>query len=220
MADSLRLDETLRTIQDAAREFDAGQHAAASAIASGLIAIVHSTPEAPSLLSQHNATYTRVASSVGKSPHPQDAYAPLTEILIDLVVHQPQVVMVAEGAASPGGGMRFQPYLDRLRNLRQVQAPDWWRSESVFVMDHSRLTRRDVVLWVAAGASGADFDARFARLNEALMRRRAAQTGTPLYYGHDFSLAARGPCFAALRQMAHEILNSPELLALAGRGKK
>jgi hypothetical protein len=220
MDDSKRLDETIRSIEDAAQAFDAGELAAAKRIAASLVAIFQASGSEPPLLTRLNATYARVASSVGKPPHPQDAYTPLTEVLIDLSAREEHIVSAAAGPLDNMAFPRFLPYRHRLRVYRQVQAPDWWKAEPVFLVDHSKITRKEVALWATGQEDGARFDERFGRLHTMILRRNirggaAASVSLP-----DMKMPTHIACLPALRQMAHEVLKSPEILKLAGRGGK
>jgi hypothetical protein len=81
----------------------------------------------------------------------------------------------------------YRPMLSRKKLTRQVQAPDWWGNEPVIIRNGKKVTRKVIVL----ASSGADGDTKSSKVDDAHL--------------------------AALRQMAHEVLKSPELLKLARR---
>ncbi len=211
MSDREELDGRLKEIEAAGKAYDSGDLASGTTIARALRAIFHQdsgTSPAP-LLSRLSGTYTKLASSVDKSPYPAGLYSPMIHIELNLVAVSQHVVSSSGNA----GGIEpptFKPKLGRADKFRQVQAPDWWKNEPVFVVDHSKATRRDVVLWSSnpeGTPAAADASPLFPLLVKAKFTglRGHSQGGfqqvVPLVEAHA----------AALRQMAHEILNSPEL---------
>ncbi len=211
------LAERLREIEAAARGFDARDEKAAATIAGALLAIFQPADASPSLLSRLGATYVKVGSCVPKPPFPQDRFVPLTDVVVDL----------GSGAHSATTGQaagypppRFQPRLGSPRGFRSVQAPDWWRNEPVMLVGHSRVTRRDAVSLLTLAATGSDDNPARSHLAELLVNAgwigvRISPFGetvqdVPVY------AAAR----AVVRQIAHEVLNSPELKKLAGQAAR
>jgi hypothetical protein len=190
-----QLAEQLNSMEASAREYDAGNPDEAIRIARGLAAIFHLTPESQSLLASLQARLTRVLTSVEKPPYPHDWYSPLAE-----AQGQFQFPEIHAGASRTSqaitvvGSQRFQPLLDRKKLSRQVQAPEWWGNEPVIILRGKKTTRKDIVL----RASGRDGG----RLSDK-------DPGTA-----ETEVGAGGA--AALRQMAYEVLRSPELLKLAG----
>jgi hypothetical protein len=198
----------LQAIEAAAAAYDGGEVAAAQTIAESLTAVFGASPP---LLSHLGATYVKLVSSVPKPPYPQGKFAPLTDVSIDLSQSSGAMTGQAAGFPSPN----FRPRLGSTRDARTVQAPDWWRAEPVFLVGHSKATRRDV----ARAASGAT-DGGAAHLAELLAR--AGWTGAKLSaFGESARVVpVRAAAAAAVRQVAHEVLHSPELLKLAGRATK
>jgi hypothetical protein len=220
MDDSSQLDDRLRSIEEASKAYDAGEEAAAKQIASSLVEVFSARGSETALLTRLNATYARVASSVGKAPHPQDVYTPLTEVLIDLGMREQHIVSAAQGPLDNVAFPRFQPYRDRLRVFRQVQAPDWWKTEPVFVIDHSKVTRREIAHWAIGDEPAGRFEDRFGQLFTMILRRNAQKVGaTPVDFSN-IKMPASIACLPALRQIAHELSKSAELLKLAGRPVK
>ncbi len=115
-----------------------GGLSAAPTIAERLEAIFGASP---TLLSHLGGTYVKLVSSVRKPPYPPGKYAPLTEVTIDLGQSTGATTGQAAGFPAPG----FRARLGSTRDDATVQTPDWWRSEPVFHVDHSKVTRRDVV---------------------------------------------------------------------------
>jgi hypothetical protein len=164
-----------------------------------LKAIFQITPESPSLLAQLQARLTRLLTSVDKPPYPQDWYSPLAQM--EGTFHYPEIHAGASArnqAISVVGSPRFRPSLDRKKLTRQVQAPEWWGNEPVIIVRGKKITRKDIVLATSSGTAGTEAPPPREK-NPALADLRVA--------------AAQ---FPALRQIAFEVLNSPELLKLAG----
>jgi hypothetical protein len=89
--------------------------------------------------------------------------------------------------------------LERKKLTRQVQAPDWWGNEPVMIVQRKKVTRKAVVLGASHADSGSD--------GPGTMLAESAGPAPNVDEAHK----------AALRQMAYEVLKSPELLKLAGR---
>ena len=217
MSDRDELDRRLNEIETACKAYDGGDLSAGKKIAQSLRAIFHQevgSTTAP-LLSRLSGTYTKLASSVVKPPYPQGLYSPLMNFELELGAVSQHVVSSSgnAGGVEPPG---IKPRLGRADKFRQVQAPDWWKSEPVFLIDHSKATRRDCVIWGSgAGPDGATESMVSAPLFPLLLKakltglRGSAQGGfhqiVPIHEAHG----------AAARQIAHEVLNSPELKKLA-----
>ncbi len=213
MSDRDELDGCLKEIETACKAYDAGDLSAGKKIARSLRAIFHQEvgSTAAPLISRQCGTYTKLASSVVKSPYPQGLYSPLMNFEIELAAVSQHVVSSSGNA----GGVEppsIKPRLGRADKFRQVQAPDWWKSEPVFLIDHSKVTRRDCVIWGSgAGPDGEPPSMVSAPLFPLLIKakltglRGMAQGGfhqiVPIHEAHA----------AAARQIAHEVLHSPEL---------
>ena len=218
MVDPRQLDEQLSLIEAAGRDFDAGNREAAIRIANGLKAIFHQTGSTSSLLSRLRATFIRLASSVRKPPHPQDWFSPLIEVQVRINVSEELFVNVGASPVEIVEPGIFVPWLDRTSVTRLVQAPDWWRSEPIFILNHSRVTRRDVVLWAADKEEGetpaaADRPSRPIPLLQPI----GTKVEATLAPGRKIAVDLKEAHFGALRQMAHEIARSPELKSAVRR---
>ncbi|MGE3821245.1 MAG: hypothetical protein AB7I30_17665 [Isosphaeraceae bacterium] len=213
------LDERLREIEAACEDYDAGAIASAARVAVGLKAIFHPEGTAPSLLSRLGGTYARLASTVPKSPHPDRLYVPLVRVTLEM---KNQFGVVFEATTGPTGlasAPVSHPVLGKVATFRQVQAPDWWKNEPVFLIDHSRLTRRDLALWGSRPEGPTDPAEKLPRALEELRSGLPVSLKFAGAYGIEVEAPLRDAAFAALRQTAHELLGSPEFVKLAGRGK-
>ena len=210
MSDRDELDGRLKEIETACKEFDSGDLAAGSRIALALRSIFHQdvgSNQAP-LISRLAGTYTKLASSVVKPPYPAGLYSPLFDIEIDLGAMSQHVV----SSSGNSGGIeppKLRPRLGRADKFRQVQAPDWWKSEPVFLIDHSKVTRRDVMV----GSSGPD--AASSPFVPLLIKGRITGLRGLSQGGFQQVVPLAEATAAASRQIAHEVLNSPELKKLA-----
>lgn len=202
-----QLDEHLRAIEAACREFDAGDPAGAARIAGEVVAVFQPAGAAPALLSRVGGTYARLASGVPKAPHPQHLFLPLVHVSQQMGPHGGYVVQASTGPAGLTEPPRCRAPLGRVASFRQVQAPDWWKTEPVMVIDHSKITRKDLALGAVAGEA------------EPIREGRLLKIHIPMNYGVTLEVPWHDARCAALRQIAHELLGSPELLKLAGRGR-
>jgi hypothetical protein len=191
-----QLDKQLRYIETSAREYDAGNKDEAIRIATSLRVIFHHTGETTSLLAHLRARFTRLLSSVGQPPYPQDWYSPMADI--EGKFHFP-AIQVAAQPVTVIEPPRYRPMLERKKLTRQVQAPDWWGNEPVIILQGKKVTRKVIVLGASNKDGGVHVD-----------RGTPADSGGPEFKANNAHVAA-------VRQMAYEVLKSPELLRLAGR---
>jgi hypothetical protein len=85
----------------------------------------------------------------------------------------------------------------------------------VFLVDHSKATRRDIVLWASTRERP-----EAAPLTDLLVKAKLTGLRGTASGGFHTVVPATAAHSAAVRQIAHEVLNSPELLKLAGRTLK
>jgi hypothetical protein len=220
MDDHSQLDEELRTLAALAGAYDAGDPGAAVPIAEALRRVFQSSPAAatPPLLARLGATYTRVASSVPKPPYPDDRFMPLVSVRVDLTAADGRVIQASTDLSTIMGSPRFSPVLGAVREFRQVQAPDWWRSEPVFVLGRSRVTRRDLALWAVSRGGGVPDGERLPQVYEQLRRGRPVYLKLTLSSGAPLDVPLDDAHPAALRQVAYEVSRSAALRNLAARG--
>lgn len=212
---SQALDEQLRAIEAARDDYDGGDALAASRIATALKAIFHPGGAAPPLLGQVGGTYARLASSIPKAPHADKLFVPMVRITLDMKTQFGVVFEATTGPTGLSNPPKAFPVLGKASAFRQVQAPDWWKAEPAFIIDHSKLTRRDLALWGANPSSpGPD---KLPRLLEELRTGRPVGVKFAGNYGVEIEASLRDAALAALRQVAHELLGSPEFVKLAGR---
>lgn len=203
-----QLDGQLRAVEAACRALDGGDGAAASRIAEALAAVFQPAGTAPSLLSRAGGTYARLASGIPKPPHPQELFLPLVMVTVPLGAGGGYVLQASTGPAGLADTPRCQAPLGRVAAFRQVQAPDWWKTEPAAVVEHLRITRKDLALGALAGESEPTRDGRPLKIRVALN------------YGVTLEVPWPEARRASLRQIAHELLGSPELTRLAGRGRR
>jgi hypothetical protein len=96
-----------------------------------------------------------------------------------------------------------------------VQAPDWWKSEPVFLIDHSKVTRRDVV---QAAVDSSETASR--HLRDLLHKGHWCGCSVSPFGEYAWILPVREAAAAVVRQVVHEVLHSPDLLKLAGTAVK
>ena len=107
------------------------------------------------------------------------------------------------------------PKLHRASVRWELPAEEWWKQEA-HITSTSRLTRRDIVLGAADQDGGAHIDSRLNPQYASLMSEGAVAT---VRYSRDGEVfAVFNPSEANLvciRQMAYELLNSPDFLRLS-----
>lgn len=113
---------------------------------------------------------------------------------------------------------RFRPFLDNSPRSEEVAVSDWWTSETILrSLDDKRLsvTRRELVLDAANTDGGAHVDVARSAKYEMLIRGLGLSIGVRWRSGVRTTVLFRNAHLAALRQIGHEIITSPELNRLA-----
>ncbi len=114
-----------------------------------------------------------------------------------------------------GGRSQFVPNLDKTPIAQPVNADHWW-NQIVYVLDSStRLSRRDIVLAAANKDGGAHVDANLTPDYQRLASDGAIGSYVLKVEGNEQRRPVTDVHLVCIRQMAHEILASPELRALA-----
>jgi hypothetical protein len=214
-----QLDKQLRYIETSAREYDAGDKDEAIRIATSLRVIFHQTPSSTSLLTHLQARYTRILSSADGPPY-KLFYLPMGQIQGSF--HVPEHTSKNCSHYEPiraVGVPSFIPWLDKRILKRQVQSPDWWAKEPAIILHGKKAHRKDVVLWASNKDGGAHVDehlpADYLHLSDCL-RVHICFPGAET---DGIEMKPADVHFALLRQIAHEVLKSTEILKLAGRSK-
>jgi hypothetical protein len=99
----------------------------------------------------------------------------------------------------------------------QTMVFDWWESEAICQVEHVKVRRRDLVLHAANAAGEAHVEETFPPQNRWLLEGNGWRTMIRPVQGPEREILLYHALPAALRQIAHEVLNSPELRSLAGR---
>jgi hypothetical protein len=181
------LKKQIRFLERSAAAFDQGETDEAIRIAVCLRILFHDTNSQKSLLTRLDGWGIRLNSTASDI----DEHAQWTDQLSGL---------------GPDGVI---PRLDAFFPQTVHLAKDWWETQIVYVSPAiGRLTRRRVALTAADKDGGAHVDSHLTADYEALT--------TFWTHGHDGEGWLVEPThLTGLRQMAYEILHSPELLALA-----
>jgi hypothetical protein len=203
-----QLARQLLFMENSCREYDAGHREEAIRLATCVRIIFHDTTRSTSLLRHLNATNISVLStSVTGAPHSAS----------------PHALVRCHGTAGRDD-WRSVPLLDTAPSKKSIPHEDWWDKEVVFYGGPTRVTRRKLVLSAANKDGGAHVDAALDAEYEEVIRglgmsitwqRVDEETGQPV--GDPWVTELHDTHFAGLRQIAYEVLNSPDLLRLAGR---
>jgi hypothetical protein len=114
--------------------------------------------------------------------------------------------------------MTCSPNLNTLSGVhRQVPFSYWWDTEMVFFVEGRKFKRRQLVLDAANKDGGAHVDDSLAPDYKCLLEGEYFTLGVKPPSGTEAKYPTRFAHVAALRQIAHEVLNSPDLMRLVGR---
>ncbi|WP_146105503.1 hypothetical protein [Psychrosphaera saromensis] len=129
----------------------------------------------------------------------------------------PQAVMfhgMGQRTISSDGSSSYYPSLDEGPEKRYVPVSKWW-DQVVFVLNpKTKLTRKSIVLAAANKDGGAHVDNKLSPDYAGLAKEGAVGTLVYKVNGKESKTDIQDAHLVALRQMAHELLNSPELLAI------
>jgi hypothetical protein len=199
-----QLQRQLAFLERSSDAYDRGLQDEAIRIAVTIRVLVHRTPRSTSLLNHLGATNIHLLSTCRDIRPMLDGSDPF---------YAGTRMRLFNGMALMGGG--YGPKLGGGSTQQPLVVDQWW-GQIVYVLEHdTRLSRKDIVLAAANKDGGAHVDANLTPEYERLITPGSLGTlvieksgGTeehPITEGH----------FLALRQMAYELLNSPELSALA-----
>jgi hypothetical protein len=199
-----QLAKQIRFLETSCREYDAGNLEEGIRIAVALRVIFHHTAKSTSLLVHMGASYVKVLSTAGRrvSDHPRVFWPPLVQIVYNVRNNTLQ--------CNPTFNIRSSAH-------RFIPAAAWWNGEMVFFGCGKKFKRSSLVLHAANKDGGAHVDGTIPPDYEWLINGADVAFGYTTADGRDFINKLPNPHLAYLRQMAHEILSSPELLKLAGR---
>jgi hypothetical protein len=199
-----QLEKQLGFLETSSREYDAGNLDEAIRIATALWVMFHYTTKSMSLLVHLGATSISMLSTAGKRVRndPRGYWPALVHIDIDVA----QKTVMARPT-----------FNDRPSAHRMIPFSAWWDGEAIYAAAGHRIKRKALVLNAANKDGGAHVDndippdygffldgTSFSLTVESV---EGSKTESYLVNAH----------LACLRQIAHEILNSPDLLKLAGR---
>jgi len=185
-------------IRVSAAQYDAGNTDEGIRIATSLRVILHDTASSKSLLTHLGAKDVRLRGTGGQSPAHSDFFFGLTNIVFDLETMQAQMV----------------PKFDNDPFRETLLFDDWWTKQLVYLRGSMKVFRKDAVLYAANKDGGAHVDAELPKeyrdLLDGMGFSAQQKRDGRIIRAAKLNLANVAP----LRQMAFEVLNSPELLAL------
>lgn len=194
-----KLTEQLTFLWTSCASYDAGNKREAVRIATCIRVMLHDTRSSVSLLTHLGAKNIRLSSSVEGEPPPNAVF----------------MIRMVRQTTGEGGATVYGPQLDT-KYLLPMSVSDWW-SQIVYVLGKVQSTRKSLVLGAADKDGGAHVDAALSTDYETLAT--TGQRGWWHYSPNDDPNSTEPVTdvhLVYLRQMGFEIMNSPELLALAG----
>ncbi|WP_435011255.1 hypothetical protein P12x_002562 [Tundrisphaera lichenicola] len=167
-----------------------------------LRAMFHQTGKSTSLMTHLGARFIRLLSTATKAPksNPSGSWFSLVQWDLD-----------------PAFSIfRCKPNFNASKPAhRDILLGDWWGSETIYQFDHKRVRRKDLVL-VAANKDGAGHvDSELPPDYHWLMDGGGWKVNFRPDHGPEREITLHDAHLAVLRQIAHEVLNSRELMALA-----
>ena len=175
--------------------YDDGFHDEAIRVATVIRVLFHQTKSSTSLLKHLKATTINLCSTT---------FEPSKQT----------VSFVGMGMMTVGGDeSSYYPHLGNGPINELLPLSKWWNQVVMVINKDHRITRRSIVLAAANKDGGAHVDKKLTAEYEALALDGAAGTFTYGREGKDKPIQQAH--LVCLRQMAYEVLNSPELVKLA-----
>lgn len=186
----------LAFLERSCHSYDAGAIDEAIRIATIVRVLIHNTKASTPLLKHLNATTINLLSTT-------DGATPNT------------VMYFGMGTMELGaGGCRYFPSLDFGPVKKMIPVSQWW-DQIIFVLDpQTHLSRRKIILSAANQDGGAHVDASLSKEYEALSSDGAIGHFTYGSKGAEVRQPIADAHFVAIRQMAYELLHSPDLKVL------
>ncbi|WP_100637764.1 hypothetical protein [Marinobacter salexigens] len=189
-----QLEKQIQYLVRSAEAFDAGHQDEAPRIATTIRILLHESRRSRSLLG-----LLRVRGKIQI----------LSTSTFDFKTDKTYGTCTLTGFETDSQGMRVVPQYDRVARSRPMPAHQWW-NEVIFRMPQmDKYTRRDFVLFCANKDGGAHVDShpeKFKRIKDGNINFTGKKDG------EEFKFTNILEC--AVRQMAYEILNSPDVQAL------
>jgi hypothetical protein len=171
--------------------YDAGKEITAKSIATKLRVLLHDHNNSHSLLGQLAKKGMFHDTALEMDPSRLASYSGLISVSLSTK------------------GAKYNPLLDRLPHGsdRQIAFEDWWNAVVFLDKDRNTLSRKDLVLTLADQDGGAHVDKRgleekYNNLTRQNSLNWQASTGEGIWK------PLTNPHYAAIRQMAHEVLSS------------
>jgi hypothetical protein len=178
--------------------YDQGHLDEAVRIATAIRVIVHDTHKSTSLLSHLSALNISLASTVSNFDHSRSVF----------LSGMGRMTMTNTKST-------WEPALDCSAIDKQIPVADWW-NQVVYILGKVKATRKSLVLAAANKDGGAHVDSSLTHEYETLMH--TGELGW-FHYPPQGTEGRFEPVMDThliyIRQMGFELLNSPELLALA-----
>lgn len=196
-----KLEHQLEFLRHSCDSYDAGFTAEGVRIATSVRVLIHDTKNATSLLKHLGAQGIKLSSTVATiTPHPGTV----------MFSGMGRTTITVSSPTATSGTWTPSTSHDSIKI--QLSVSDWW-NQIVYILRQTRLSRKDLVLSAADKDGGAHVDAKLTVDYETLMN--SGELGFFRYPTKEGFQPIMDAHLVYLRQIGHELLHSPDLLALA-----
>jgi hypothetical protein len=198
------LERQIGFLRRSCESYDAGYTDESVRIATITRVLIHDTKNCTSLLKHLGAMNIMLSSTVSTSDIPPSRIA--------MLIGMGRLTLTT-GPTATGG--TWKPSISSDSIKMRLSVSEWW-NQIVYILGTVRSSRKDLVLAAADKDGGAHVDAKLTADYETLMT--SGERGF-FHYPTTGEMGDFRPIMDAhlvyLRQIGHELLNSPDLLALA-----
>lgn len=199
-----RLQQQLVLLETLCRRYDAESRDDAIPMAAPMTAIFHHSGWMTSLLTLLGKRHISLLSTCTKKPENSTGTSWQGLVAWEL---NPQTMV-----------FDCVPKFDSTKKThRSVKVDYWWDSEAICQVEHVKVRRRDLVLHAANLGGEAHVQETFPAQNRWLLEGNGWRTMFRPAQGPEREIVLYHALPAALRQIAHEVLNSPELRSITAR---
>lgn len=190
--------EQLNFIRSSIEQFDNGEETEARRIALGLRIMFHETSRSRSLIKQTGLSLNLRLLSSGVLYTPSNLVS--SWVLLKLEISEDEIY--------------YRPLINSVDTRTfYLEYEDWW-NEVIFDDKNNVFSRKDIVCFIADQDGGAHVDPEIAEKYALLTRENSLGWSDPK--GNPVS---NNPAYNAVRQIAHEVLKSQEILNKGGYRK-
>ncbi len=202
---NLQLNRQILFLRNSASNYDKGDIEEAIRIAMAARVLIHQTNHSTSLLTHLNSTEIKLSSSVTTVASSNES-----------IFHG---MGITSCSINNNPTLSFKARLPEESEMDKLPLQDWW-NQTIYILqlpntiESVKLSRKDLVLEAANKDGGAHVDDNIKPIYKTLLTSGSLGEIGLIIGNKEQRISIENAHFVALRQIAHELLNSPDLINL------